>query len=98
MPMIAEEHHRIITLAAPNAPIVKPRLASRKPGLQSAITNPSHQRSVFRSCRSSTTAVAISTLSLADVSGAAVDEVPYTSLYKYGQPYNRAHERAAACA
>ena len=56
--MVAEHPHKIIEPPTPKMPNVNPRLPSRKPGLQSAMTNPSHQRSVLRSCTSSTVAVA----------------------------------------
>src|SRR5437588_10125724 len=42
----------------PRSTTEKPSDPSRKPGFARQITNPSYQRSVFRSCRSSTTASA----------------------------------------
>src|ERR1700704_1087102 len=58
MPIVAERPQRIIEPAAPKIPSVKPKLPSRNPGLQRAMTNPSYHRNVLRSWTSSTVAVA----------------------------------------
>src|SRR5919204_6767607 len=58
-PIVAEIPHRMIEPVTPKTPSVKPSDPSRNPGLQSAMTNPSHQRSVLSSWRSSTTALAV---------------------------------------
>src|SRR5436305_13990262 len=53
--------HRVIAPHPPSAPTEKPSDPIRNPGLQSAITNPSYQRSDFSSCRSSIAASATAT-------------------------------------
>src|SRR6266702_3792705 len=59
MPTPAETAHRKTAPQVPSAPMEKPSDAIRKPGLHRAMTNPSHQRSAFSRCRSSTYASAI---------------------------------------
>src|SRR5215470_13014069 len=59
MPTAAEIAHRSTAPQVPRAPMENPRDAIRKPGLHRAITNPSHHRSAFSRCRSSTYASAI---------------------------------------
>src|SRR6266566_2195365 len=59
MPTAAEMAHSRTAPQVPSAPTENPRDAIRKPGLHRAITNPSHQRSDFSRCRSSTKASAI---------------------------------------
>src|SRR5262245_12128851 len=60
-PRVAEMPQRISEPSTPMLPRVNPSDPIRKPGLHSAITNPSYQRSVLRSWRSSMTASAIVT-------------------------------------
>src|SRR5579871_677729 len=91
--MAAEAPHRMSEPTVPKIPSVYPRLPSRKPGLQSAMTNPSHHRSVLRSWTSSTVAVAKPHsprlvrrhLSPKTAATRVWDDLAYTSLYKGGQ-------------
>ena len=71
--------HRTIEPITPNSPSVYPRLASRKPGLHSAMTNPSYQRSVLRSSTSSTLAVANSHPSYVDPGSVGRWWIPFLS-------------------
>src|SRR5215469_10995062 len=59
MPTQAEMPQRATAPQVPSTSIEAPSDAIRKPGLQRAITNPSHQRSAFSRCRSSIEASAI---------------------------------------
>src|SRR6516162_5062249 len=76
MPTAAEMAHSNTAPHVPSTPIENPRDAIKKPGLHRAITNPSHQRSAFSRCRSSTKASAIRRLRSPQVNGVSHGYLP----------------------